>query len=62
MGHPPFKYWIKPNAKCNEMGNEDVICRANIQQVIVEPENTQHEVEDHIFVATCFSNNNSCES
>lgn len=45
------------------MGHEDVICIAKIQQVVVEVENAQQEEEeDHLFVATCFSSNNSCES
>ncbi|GAU15672.1 hypothetical protein TSUD_109300 [Trifolium subterraneum] len=64
--HPPFKYWSRPDkkcSKCNEMGHEAVICRANIQQAAVEAENAQQEEEeDHLFVATCFSTNNSCES
>jgi hypothetical protein len=64
--HLPFKCWRRPDAKCskcNEMGHEAVICRAKIQQAAVEAENAQQEEEeDHLFVATCFSTNNSCES
>ncbi|GAU16908.1 hypothetical protein TSUD_36660 [Trifolium subterraneum] len=55
--HPPFKCWSRLDAKfskCNEMGHEAVICRANIQQAAVEAENAQQEEEeDHLFVATC---------
>jgi hypothetical protein len=53
MGHPPFKCWRRPDAKCskcNEMGHEDVICKAKIQQVAVEAENVQQEEEDYLFV------------
>lgn len=46
----------------NEMGHEAVICRAKIQEITVEVENAQEEEEDILFVAACFSNNNSTES
>ncbi|RDX93199.1 hypothetical protein CR513_24577, partial [Mucuna pruriens] len=45
MGHPLFRCWKRPYAKCSKCNQ---IC---------------HEVEeDQLFVATCFSNNNTCES
>jgi len=33
MGHPPFRCWKRPDAKCakcNEIRHETIICRANI--------------------------------
>jgi len=44
------------------MGHEAVICKAKIQQAAVEAKNINQEEEDQLFVATCFSSNNSCES
>lgn len=44
------------------MGHEAVICRAKNQQVAAEAKNAQEEEEDHLFVATCFSGNDLCES
>ena len=64
-GHPPFKCWKRPDAKCskcNQRGHEAVICKSEIQQVAAEAKNAQQEEEDQLFVATCFSSNNSCES
>jgi len=47
--------------KCNWIGDEVVICKANIQQVVADVENAQED-EDQLFVATCFSSSNSSES
>ncbi|KAA0041382.1 Retrovirus-related Pol polyprotein from transposon TNT 1-94 [Cucumis melo var. makuwa] len=66
QGHPPFKCWRRPNAKCtkcNQMGHEAVICRNNNQQQGVEAKIAyQEEEEDQLFVATCFVGGESNES
>ncbi|KAL0559650.1 hypothetical protein IC582_000013 [Cucumis melo] len=67
QGHPPFKCWRRPNAKCtkcNQMGHEAVICRNNNQQQGVEAKIAyqEEEEEDQLFVATCFVGGESNES
>ncbi|RDX89297.1 hypothetical protein CR513_28992, partial [Mucuna pruriens] len=76
MGHPPFKCWRRPEVKCsrcNQIRHEVVICKANIQQVVVDAQNVQENVqqknvaqvadeeEEQLFVATCFAISNSSE-
>lgn len=64
-GHPPFKCWRRPDAKCskcNQQGHEVVICKAKIQQPKVEAQVVDREEEDHLFVATCFTSLDSSES
>ncbi|KAA0037127.1 gag-pol polyprotein [Cucumis melo var. makuwa] len=65
-GHPPFKCWRRPDAKCtkcNQMGHEAVICRNKNQQQGVEAKIAdQEEEEDQLFVATCFMGGESNES
>ncbi|KAH9768805.1 hypothetical protein KPL71_011738 [Citrus sinensis] len=63
-GHPPFKCWRRPDAKCtkyNQMGHEAVICK-NENQHGEEAKTAGQEEEDHLFVATCFSGIESSES
>ena len=63
-GHPPFKCWRRPDAKCtkcNQMGHEAVICK-NENQHGEEAKTVGQEEEDHLFVATCFSGIESSES
>ncbi|KAA0036683.1 Retrovirus-related Pol polyprotein from transposon TNT 1-94 [Cucumis melo var. makuwa] len=65
QGHPPFKCWRRPDAKCtkcNQMGHEAVICRNNNQQQGVEAKIADQEEEDQLFVATCFMGGESNES
>ncbi|KAG6511961.1 hypothetical protein ZIOFF_030048 [Zingiber officinale] len=69
-GHPPFKCWRRPNAKCrkcNQMGHEAIICKnKNPQQEEEAKVTDQDEVgdqdEDQLFVATCFASNVETES
>jgi len=64
LGHLPFRCWKRPDVKCtkcNQIGHEAVICRANIQRVVADAENAQED-EDQLFFATCFSSSNSSES
>nr|KYP43525.1 Retrovirus-related Pol polyprotein from transposon TNT 1-94 [Cajanus cajan] len=66
MGHPPFKCWRRPDAKCircNQMSHEAVICKSKNQQ---QEEKTkvadQKEEMDQLFVATCFASSVDNES
>jgi len=46
MGHPPFKYWKRPDvkcSKCNKLGHEVVICKEKFQYAQVA---NQEEEED----------------
>ncbi|KAA8550126.1 hypothetical protein F0562_001810 [Nyssa sinensis] len=64
-GHPPFKCWRRPDAKCskcNQLGHEAVICKGKAQQQEVEAQVADQEVEDQLFVATCFATSSSSES
>ncbi|XP_023734055.3 uncharacterized protein LOC111881897 [Lactuca sativa] len=57
MGHPPFRCWKRPDAKCNkcnQVGHEAVIYRSNTQKHEEVHKATQDE-EDHMFVASCYS-------
>jgi len=59
LGHPRFKCWRRPDAKCNkcnQLGHEAVICKNQSEQQDVDAQ-IANEEEDEIFVATCFSNN-----
>ncbi|KAA8514992.1 hypothetical protein F0562_018221 [Nyssa sinensis] len=48
--------------KCNQLGHEDVICKGKAQQQKVEAQVVDQDVEDQLFVATCFASNSSSES
>ncbi|KAA8531791.1 hypothetical protein F0562_006492 [Nyssa sinensis] len=64
-GHLPFKCWRRPDAKCskcNQLGHEAVICKGKAQQQEVEAQVADQEVEDQLFVATCFASSSSSES
>ena len=54
-GHPSFKCWRRPDAKCskcNQMGHEENINKDKRQQHYEEETNTtDQEEEDHLFVA-----------
>ena len=61
-GHPPFKCWRRPDAKCskcNQLGHEAVICRNKNQVQEADAQVADQEEEDQLFVATCFSSRES---
>jgi transposase InsO family protein len=63
MGHPPFRCWRRPDAKCskcNQLGHEAVICKSKFQQQEVNAQVVEPD-EDQMFVATCFSTRSSSE-
>lgn len=65
MGHPPFKCWKRPDAKCskcNQLGHEAVICKSKSQKPEEEVHVADQDEEDQMFVATCFSTKVSSES
>ena len=62
LGHPPFKCWKRPDAKCskcNQMGHEAVICNKLLQKhetsIQVDAQVGHKNDKDHIFVAEGFS-------
>jgi len=64
MGHPPFRCWRRPDAKCskcNQLGHEAVICKGKFQQLEVKAQVVEQDEEDQMFVATCFSSKSSSE-
>ncbi|KAL4379963.1 hypothetical protein GQ457_02G041430 [Hibiscus cannabinus] len=64
-GHPPFKCWRRPDAKCNKcnhMGHEAVICKYNNQKSVEAQVADQEEEDDQLFVATCFTSHETSES
>ncbi|XP_075518328.1 uncharacterized protein LOC142552522 [Primulina tabacum] len=64
-GHPPFKCWRRPDAKCskcNQMGHEAVICKNKNQQQGDEAQVADQEEEDQLFVATCFTSHETREN
>ena len=64
-GHPPFKCWRRPDAKCskcNKTGHEAIICKGKVQQQEVEAQVAEQEDEDQLFVASCFVSSYSSES
>ena len=64
-GHPPFKCWRRLDAKCsncNQMRHEAIICQDKRQHHDEKAKRADQEEEDHLFVATCFSSLESCES
>ncbi|KAE8687773.1 aspartate and glycine-rich protein-like [Hibiscus syriacus] len=64
-GHPPFKYWRRPDTrcnKCNQTRHEAVICRNKNQQQNEEAKVTDQEEENQLFIATCFVGSESNEN
>ncbi|XP_019263915.1 PREDICTED: uncharacterized protein LOC109241607 [Nicotiana attenuata] len=60
-GHPPFKCWKRPDAKCkicNQLGHEAVICKGKYQKHEADAQ-VANEEEDHLFVATILSTKKS---
>lgn len=63
-GHPPFKCWRRPDAKCSkcdQLGHEVVICRSQFQKPEADAQIADQNKEDQMFVATCFSTRSSSE-
>ncbi|RDY09030.1 hypothetical protein CR513_06676, partial [Mucuna pruriens] len=63
MGHPSFRCWKRPNAKCskcNQLGHKAIICRSKFQQHEANAQVVEQN-EDHIFSATCFSTGSNSE-
>ncbi|XP_019242094.1 PREDICTED: uncharacterized protein LOC109222159, partial [Nicotiana attenuata] len=61
-GHPPFKYWKRPDAKCkicNQLGHEAIICKGKYQKHEADAQVANEEEEDHLFVATILSTKKS---
>ncbi|XP_019236943.1 PREDICTED: uncharacterized protein LOC109217174 [Nicotiana attenuata] len=61
-GHPPFKCWKRPDAKCkiyNQPGHEAVICKGKYQKHEADAQVANEEEEDHLFVATILSTKKS---
>ncbi|KAK9132834.1 hypothetical protein Scep_012362 [Stephania cephalantha] len=55
-GHPPYKYWDRPDAKCtkcDKLGHEAVICKSESQSNEVEAKVVDLYDEDRIFIASC---------
>ncbi|KAK9133356.1 hypothetical protein Scep_012884 [Stephania cephalantha] len=55
-GHPPYKCWQRPDAKCtkcDKLGHEAVICKSESQNNEVETKVVDLYDEDRIFVASC---------
>jgi hypothetical protein len=63
-GHPPFKCWKRPDAKCNkcnQLGHAAVICKNKFQIREANAQVADQDDEDQMFVATCFSTRSSSE-
>ncbi|KAH7576626.1 hypothetical protein JRO89_XS01G0120000 [Xanthoceras sorbifolium] len=63
-GHPSFKCWKRPDAKCskcNQLGHEAVICKRKFQKLEADAQVADQDKEDLMFVATCFSTRSSSE-
>ena len=66
-GHPPFKCWRRPNAKCskcNQFVHEAIICRGKTQkkQQEIAAQVAEQKDEDQLFMATCFVSSCSTKS
>nr|XP_009611084.1 uncharacterized protein LOC104104649 [Nicotiana tomentosiformis] len=60
-GHPPFKCWKRPDAKCkicNQLGHEAVIYKGKSQKHEADAQ-VANEEEDHLFVAILLSTTKS---
>ncbi|PHT49342.1 hypothetical protein CQW23_09089 [Capsicum baccatum] len=58
LGHAPFKCWKRLDAKCtkcNQLGNEAIICKNKTQQQDVEARVVDEQEEDQLFVASCLA-------
>ncbi|XP_021900082.1 uncharacterized protein LOC110816268 [Carica papaya] len=63
IGHPPFKYWRRPDAKCSKCGQDGhkAVVRNNKFQNQDEAAQVADEEKDRMFVVTCFSTKSSSE-
>lgn len=53
MGHPPFRCWRRPDAKCNkcnQLGHEVVICKGKFQQPEANAKVVEHGEEDKVYL------------
>ncbi|KAG5235903.1 mitochondrial protein [Salix suchowensis] len=53
FGHPPFKCWKRPNArcsKCNQLGHETIICRFKNQKQEEDAQLANQDDEDQMFL------------
>jgi len=68
MGHPLFRCWRRPDAKCskcNQLGNEAVICRTKIKEREADAQvadQEEEDEEDRLFVVAFFSGSDSSDS
>ncbi|PHU10389.1 hypothetical protein BC332_22249 [Capsicum chinense] len=65
LGHAPFKFWERPDAKCskcNQLGQETIIYKNKTQQQYAEARIVDEQEEDQLFVASCLTNSVSSES
>jgi hypothetical protein len=62
IGHQSFKCWKRPDArcsKCNQLGHKVVICRTKPQKQKKDAQVASQDDEDQMFIAMCFSVQNS---
>ncbi|XP_074342450.1 uncharacterized protein LOC141680013 [Apium graveolens] len=65
LGHPPFKCWKRPDAKCNicnQHGHEAVICKNKFQKHKEDAKFADEDDTDQMFVAARFSTKSPSES
>jgi len=64
FGHPPFRCWKRPDAKCNkcnQLGHKALICKDKSQQNEVNVQVVEQDEEDQMFTASCYSKRSDSE-